>query len=269
MVQTPVAQAVEAALATGDLGKLTTEARINYYNSVCKSVGVNPLTRPFEYITLNGKLTLYCRRDATDQLRRLNNVSVRITSAEKLDDVYVVTALANMGGREDTSTGVVSIGGLKGEMLANALMKAETKAKRRVTLSIVGLGWLDETEVETVPNAVPFTENGGNGHEPGVNRVAVTVDGEQYQIDRPTLPLGDALTPTEERPKRPPYKDSVEFCELVAKWLPRYRDASDPTKVNTFSMMASLKRIGVETLSDPRAWPHLCMRNDAEGGKSA
>jgi hypothetical protein len=26
-------------------------------------------------------------------------------------------------------------------------MKAETKAKRRVTLSIVGLGWLDESEV--------------------------------------------------------------------------------------------------------------------------
>jgi hypothetical protein len=29
-------------------------------------------------------------------------------------------------------------------------MKAETKAKRRVTLSICGLGFLDETEVETL-----------------------------------------------------------------------------------------------------------------------
>ena len=34
----------------------------------------------------------------------------------------------------------------------NALMKAVTKAKRRVTLSICGLGMLDETEVETIPN---------------------------------------------------------------------------------------------------------------------
>ena len=32
-------------------------------------------------------------------------------------------------------------------------MKAETKAKRRVTLSICGLGMLDETEVETIPGA--------------------------------------------------------------------------------------------------------------------
>jgi hypothetical protein len=37
--------------------------------------------------------------------------------------------------------------------MANALMKAETKAKRRVTLSICGLGMLDESEVESIPGA--------------------------------------------------------------------------------------------------------------------
>ena len=36
-------------------------------------------------------------------------------------------------------------------------MKAETKAKRRVTLSICGLGMLDETEVETVPQPLSVT----------------------------------------------------------------------------------------------------------------
>jgi hypothetical protein len=45
----------------------------------------------------------------------------------------------------------VPIGSLKGDSLCNALMKGETKAKRRVTLSIAGLGWLDETELETIP----------------------------------------------------------------------------------------------------------------------
>jgi len=34
-------------------------------------------------------------------------------------------------------------------------MKAETKAKRRVTLSIAGLGWLDETELDTIPHSRP------------------------------------------------------------------------------------------------------------------
>jgi hypothetical protein len=47
------------------------------------------------------------------------------------------------------------VGNLKGDALANALMKAETKAKRRVTLSIAGLGWLDETELETIPHGQP------------------------------------------------------------------------------------------------------------------
>jgi len=40
-----------------------------------------------------------------------------------------------------------------GEALANALMKASTKAKRRLTLSLCGLGFLDETEVGTIPGA--------------------------------------------------------------------------------------------------------------------
>ncbi len=45
------------------------------------------------------------------------------------------------------------IEGLKGEARANAIMKCVTKAKRRVTLSICGLGMLDETEVDSIPTA--------------------------------------------------------------------------------------------------------------------
>jgi hypothetical protein len=47
---------------------------------------------------------------------------------------------------------VVPIKGLAGPLLANAMMKAVTKSKRRVTLSICGLGgYLDETELDTLP----------------------------------------------------------------------------------------------------------------------
>jgi hypothetical protein len=53
----------------------------------------------------------------------------------------------------DAATGAVSIGTLKGEAKANAIMKAETKAKRRVTLSISGMGWTDESEVDSIPSA--------------------------------------------------------------------------------------------------------------------
>jgi hypothetical protein len=55
--------------------------------------------------------------------------------------------------------------------LANALMRAETKAKRRVTLSIAGLGWLDETEFDIVPPGphavIPLEESRSSEEPPG------------------------------------------------------------------------------------------------------
>jgi hypothetical protein len=148
---------VQQVLLKGDLSKLSPEQMINYYGSVCESVGLNPLTKPFEFILLNGKLVLYALRGATDQLRFLHTVAVTVTARETMEGCYIVTARASMpNGRTDESIGAVPIENLKGEARANAMMKAETKAKRRVTLSICGLGLLDETEVETIPTAKPF-----------------------------------------------------------------------------------------------------------------
>src|SRR5918996_3901944 len=149
-------EVMEQIVLGGDLAGLNAAQRAEYYGAVCRSLGLNPLTKPFEYLTLNGKLRLYALRDCADQLRRLHAISIYIANRERISDIYVVTARAkDRQGREDESTGAVTVGTLKGDALANALMKAETKAKRRVTLSIAGLGWLDETEVETIPQARP------------------------------------------------------------------------------------------------------------------
>jgi hypothetical protein len=145
-------EVVEKIVMGGDLAALNAAQRADYYGAVCRSLGLNPLTKPFEYLTLNGKLRLYALRDCADQLRRLHGISIYIANRERMSDIYIVTARAkDRQGREDESTGAVTVGNLKGDALANALMKAETKAKRRVTLSIAGLGWLDETELETIP----------------------------------------------------------------------------------------------------------------------
>lgn len=155
----PSAAAIEAALVKNDLSQLTTEQRVSYYNELCKSLGLNPLTKPFQYLELNRKIVLYATRDATEQLRKIHGVSLAITAREKIEDVYVVTAKAkDKNGREDESTGAVPTKGLYGEALANAFMKAETKAKRRVTLSICGLGLLDETEVDSIAGAKAVAE---------------------------------------------------------------------------------------------------------------
>jgi hypothetical protein len=142
-------QVIERVIGSGDLSRMQPEDRVAFYWRVCESTGLNPLTRPFEFISLNGKLTLYAKKDATDQLRKLHGVTVARLERERTDDLMIVTAHGTTAdGREDSAIGAVAIKGLAGEALANALMKAETKAKRRLTLSLVGLGFLDESEID-------------------------------------------------------------------------------------------------------------------------
>lgn len=143
---------MEALVLSGDLGKMSDPQKVQYYRQFCDSLGLNPLTQPFKILKFQGKEVLYATKDATEQLRKLHGISVvDLTNDLQPGSTYVVTCkVKDKYGKTDMSTGVVSIEGLKGEALANALMKAETKAKRRATLSICGLGMLDESEIQSV-----------------------------------------------------------------------------------------------------------------------
>lgn len=175
-IETPDAM-LERVVVGGDLSKLAPAERLLYYRQVCESVGLNPLTRPFQYIHLSGRLVLYAARDCTDQLRRLRGVSVTKLERETTEGIYVVTAyLTDRDGRTDSSVGAVPIDGLKGENRANAIMKAETKAKRRGTLSICGLGMLDETEVGSIPDGRVVEVDPETGEVPPVERTNAPVE---------------------------------------------------------------------------------------------
>lgn len=170
---------IEKALVGGDLARLNADQRVEYYNKVCTSLGLNPLTQPLAYTTLNGKLQLYARKDATDQLRRIYDVSVDTLQHDFKETLglYVVTAIGKRGGRNDASTGAVSVKGLSGDNLANAIMKAETKAKRRLTLSLCGLGMLDVSEVESSNTVVSEPDSNLKATVvtvPAVNQVPAT-----------------------------------------------------------------------------------------------
>jgi hypothetical protein len=154
---------IEKVLMTGNLAELNPQQRVEYYNAVCKSIGLNPLTRPFDYINLNGKLTLYAKKDAADQLRKLNGVSIDDVEISEVGETYMVKVKGHdASGRSDVEIGIVGKKDMQGNA-ANAQMKAVTKAKRRLTLSICGLGWLDETEVETIRDARPVAVNQDTG----------------------------------------------------------------------------------------------------------
>lgn len=155
--QDNAAAVMERVIVAGDLSRLQPADRVAYYQAVCESVGLNPLTQPLEYITLNGKLTLYAKKGATDQVRSLRGISIDSVERDTSDPDYATWVVMGRDstGRVDTEIGSVSIKGLAGEARANAIMKALTKGKRRLTLSLAGLGFLDETEVETIPSARP------------------------------------------------------------------------------------------------------------------
>lgn len=202
---------MEKALLTGDLSKMTPAERLQYYSKVCTSIGLNPYTQPFDYIVLNGKLKLYAKKDTTEQLRKINKISIQIVSREFVNDLYIVTAKATDGnGRTDEAIGAVNTANSKGDALANAIMKAETKAKRRVTLSIAGLGWLDETEVETIPDA---------------KMVNVTPDGEIVD------PIDSEIT------------NLIEELELKSETIEELNKRVDHDK---YKLLAALKQLKIK-----------------------
>lgn len=207
LVTTQNTDLLEQVVVGGDLARLSASQRLEYYSRVCESMGLNPLTQPFQYIRLNGKLTLYATRAAADQLRKLNGVSITNLDVDLTGDMAVVTCSGrDNGGRADTDVGVVPLKGLGGDARANAVLKAVTKAKRRMTLSLCGLGWLDETEIETIPDAQPVTvTNAGEIAEPN--------DGDQHEQEKQGQPPSENKSTTNgdgNKPKPTHWIDSVD-----------------------------------------------------------
>lgn len=118
---------LEKVLIGNDLSGLNSLEKVQYVKSVCESLGLNPVTKPIQLMKFQGKEVPYFTKDASEQLRKINKVSISQLDTKILEgSTYIVTAYATTpDGRQDSSTGVISITGLKGDALANAMMKAE------------------------------------------------------------------------------------------------------------------------------------------------
>ena len=154
-------EALERAVLAGDLSRLTPIQRAAYYWKTCRALGLNPYTQPFRFLALNGGLIMYATRDATDQLRRLHRVSIDdVTVIVDGDVIEAQVSGHTPDGRQDADIGCVPIP-KSVDKTADARMKAVTKAKRRLTLSLVGLGMMSEEEAEDlggVPVAAPTAD---------------------------------------------------------------------------------------------------------------
>lgn len=143
-----------ALVTDGDCRKLNDAQKLAYYKARCDAAGLDYRAQPFQFISLNGKLVLYALKACTDQLSAKHGIRCEILSQATEEGIRVVTVRAiSADGRATDEIGAVSVKGLQGDALCNALMKATTKAKRRAILAVCGLGLLDESEMETIPSA--------------------------------------------------------------------------------------------------------------------
>lgn len=148
----------ERIVTAGDLAALAPVERVQYYMAMCDRCGLDPLSRPFDYIetTENGKkkVALYPNQIAAAQLRRKHQISLKIVDRRSEEGLYMVTCQASTpNGRTIESIGVVPMVDYEGKQFkplqrANMIKKAETQAYRRATIAICGLDFsgVDEDE---------------------------------------------------------------------------------------------------------------------------
>lgn len=235
--QTDTQQIVRDIILTGNIGSLKPDHRADYVVALARHVGIDPLTRPFDLLTLQGKTVVYANKSCTDQLRVKHGVSIQIVSRENVEGIYVVTAEAtDSTGRKDSDIGAINVKGLAGEQLANAMMKAGTKAKRRVTLSICGLGAVaDESELDDIraehqkpaesPSAIDdLNAKIQNRRKPVQNeaeQTAAIVDQPEAEANNPTFNFADWLAGLDQIAKthgwEPQEADSLVAVALKSK----------------------------------------------------
>lgn len=197
----------EAVFNKGDLSVLSPADRVFYVKSVCERLGLDPMTKPFDYIKTENGLQLYPNKECAAQLRSKYSINVKITDRQINSQLCIVTAQASMpNGRADESIGAVALEKEDGEwktshegkryflangkfrplspeLRASALMKAETKAKRRATLSLCGLGMMDPPD-EDAPRWDYEVPPG----TPGVTGLINAATDKQAQPPEPTPP---------------------------------------------------------------------------------
>ena len=222
---------LERLVIGGDLGALTPAQRLAYYRHRCEAIGLDAGARPFQYLALQGKLTLYADKGCAQQLASQRGLSFVVTARERLDgDVYEVRGRVTGGdGRMTEDVGAVYVGRLTGEVLANALMKAHTKAFRRTVLAHCGLGMLDESEVDSIRDAVRVNADVAHAPTVALPMAAAPALAGARVVDATAAPTPEPVQAVAAPPQRagsPAPQASADPAPTRAAVFARMRDAS-------------------------------------------
>ena len=215
---------VSSIVLRGDLSALTEEQLTRYYASLCESLSLDVRYKPFDLITFQGKRVLYANRACTDMLAKLHGITREIIDGPRFVELGNVKAIictarvTSPSGRQETATAVVPANDP-----INGIMKCETKAKRRATLAILGLGLLDHTELETIPG------------------VRLPQDAPQSVVDATSVSR-DPLDVAEDMARILRDDKSLSRADKMAQWQKLCTSVSIATKMTTESVAKELTR---------------------------
>lgn len=164
----------KVVLAGGDLSKLTADEKYEYTKIMAAKLGLSEEIAPLKIIKIDKREVLYADKGTAEILRNKNKLTLTqpFFELDKEGGCISVTIGITDGQRTDYECGAVGINGLVGESYANAKMTALTKAKRRGTFSFLGLGMMDESELDSIPGDVSKTEVSENGLQVNQKTVA-------------------------------------------------------------------------------------------------
>lgn len=138
-----------------DLQSLTEEQKQEYIVSICKHLGVPPELGVVRLIWDDQgeggrKQVAYALKGATDIIRDKRKITTKSLTSQMIGNSIVFTCAGeDATGRQEIAVGSKQIEGLKGKSFDDAIMTAQTRATRRMTLQFIGGGILDESEVNT------------------------------------------------------------------------------------------------------------------------
>jgi hypothetical protein len=139
---------------TRNLNNLNEEERKAYYLQACEYFNLPPELNLLYLDWMESgdgtrNLVLAATKGATDIIRGRQGITTVDLKMEPMFGCVNFTAVGQNGkGRIERAIGSCGVDGLRGRALEVAIMTAQTRATRRMTLQFLGGGLLDETEFE-------------------------------------------------------------------------------------------------------------------------
>jgi hypothetical protein len=197
-----------------DLDRLSKEELQQYYLDACAFHGVPPELNVLAFTYMDSgdgarRRVLYAKKGATDIIRERLGISVADLRKEIFNGTLTYTCFGkNKDGRFEIAVGASYIDGLTGRALEVAIMVAQTRAIRRMTLQFAGAGLIDETELQADSKTTDIKEaltvpqptvrpNVAPGKDVTEFQAAVEVVGKEKDVQAVASHFGYAPTPAQ------------------------------------------------------------------------